>query len=73
MWLRGVGTRRRPCASRHGTHDGAPCLGAGALEEALEEATTEMNEPPTHREGGVLSQVLTFGWVHTFLCYDCFR
>lgn len=52
MWLQGVGTRRRPCASRHGTHDGAPCLGAGALEEALEEATTEKNEPPTHGEGG---------------------
>lgn len=29
MWLQGVGTRRRPCASRLSTHNGAPSLGAG--------------------------------------------
>lgn len=27
MWLQGLGTRRRPCASRLNTHLGAPCLG----------------------------------------------
>lgn len=29
MRLQGLGTRRRPCASRLNTHMGAPCLGTG--------------------------------------------
>lgn len=43
MRLQGLGTRRRPCASRLNTHAGAPCLRAEVLAVCwvLKEATAE--------------------------------
>lgn len=63
MWLQGVGTRRRPCASRLSSHDGAPWL--QECLQALEEATTEKKEPPSHQEGNFsLKSLHSDGFIH---------
>lgn len=74
MRLQGLGTRRRPCASRLNTHAGALCLVAGVLAVCwvLEEATAERTAPPAGVEGDYLclESIHSDAYVHFFAIVD---
>lgn len=73
MRLRGLGTRRRPCAAGLSTHMGTPCLAGGGQERrqsvgVLKEVTAERTAPPAGVEGDYLrlESLHSDAYVHFF-------
>lgn len=84
MRLRGLGTRRRPCASRLNTHMEAPCplvgqkgsggggRSAGSL-RVLEEATAETTAPPVQLWTVISSVLFLYILMLTYISLHLFQ